>query len=88
MIALLLVTQLLGVVPASPNLQSFVAPPRSSEIIKLLPHKAACKNDLGRLEVSLAMPTALYRQGDRPPKGLKNWADYPDGSLCAVGEAK
>jgi hypothetical protein len=90
MIALLLTAQLLGVVPASPNIQNFVAPapPRSSEIIRSLPRKAVCKGDPARTETSLAMPTALYRQGDRPAKGLKNWADYPDATICEVGDAK
>jgi len=90
MIALLLAAQLSGVTPANPNFQVFGAPPqdRSGELIKALPHRVACKGDLGRTEVSLATPTALYRKGDRPAKGLKNWADYPDGALCAVEAAK
>ncbi len=90
MIALLLASQIVGVVQSNPNLQSFAAPapPRSSEIIRQLPHRAACKNDLGRLEVSFGQPIALYRQGDRPAKGLKNWADYPDAAICSVDDAK
>ncbi|HLZ74356.1 hypothetical protein [Phenylobacterium sp.] len=90
MIALLLASQIVGMVPSNPNLQAFAAPapPRSSEIIRQLPRKAACRNDLGRLEVSFAQPIALYRQGDRPPKPLKNWADYPDGVSCWVEDAK
>ena len=90
MIALILASQLLGVVPANPNAQAFVAPvaPRSSDLIRTLPRKAVCKNDLSRMEVSFAQPVAVYRQGDRPAKGLKNWVDYPDGALCLVGDAK
>ena len=90
MIALLLAVQLSGAAIAVPRVQDFGAPPlfRSSDIIKSLPRKAVCKNELGRMEVSLAMPTALYRQGDRPVKGLRKWADYPDGVLCAVEDAK
>ena len=89
MIALLLVSQLMGVAPANPNAQPFATPPaRAGELIKVLPHKAACKNDLGRMEVSFGQPVALYRQGDRPPKGLKTWADYPDAMICSVGDAK
>jgi hypothetical protein len=89
MIALLLASQIVGAAPASPP-PGFVSPasPRASEIIRTLPAKAACRNDLGRLEASYATPAALYRQGDRPPKGLKNWADYPDGTLCAVEATK
>ena len=90
MIALLLASQIVGVVSSNPNLQNFAASaaPRSSELIRQLPRKAACKNDPGRLEVSFGQPVALYRQGDRPPKGLKKWADYPDAALCAVEDAK
>ncbi|MGZ3376298.1 MAG: hypothetical protein ACXU8S_06845 [Phenylobacterium sp.] len=90
MIALLLATQIIGAIPANPHVQSFAAPATTgpSEIIRQLPPKAACKNDLGRLEVHFATPAALYRQGDRPPKPLKNWVDYPDGVVCQVGDAK
>jgi hypothetical protein len=90
MIALLIASQLLGMVPSNPNLQNFVAPApaRSAEIIRQLPRKAVCKNDLGRLEVSFATPVALYRKGDRPAKPLQNWVDYPDGAVCLVGDAK
>jgi hypothetical protein len=89
MIALLLASQIVGIIP-NPNLQSFVTPAsaRSSELIKQLPRKAVCKNDPGHLEVSFALPVALYRQGDRPPKALKNWVDYPDGVSCLVEDAK
>ncbi len=88
MIALLLAAQL--AVPFNPNAQTFdaAAPPHSSEIIRFLPHKAACKNDLGRLEASYAQPIALYRHGDRQAKVLKNWIDYPNGVLCSVEAAK
>ena len=90
MIALVLASQLLGVAPANPNAQAFAAPvaPRSSDLIRTLPRKATCKNDLSRMEVSFAQPAAVYRQGDRPARGLKNWVDYPDGALCLVGDAK
>jgi hypothetical protein len=90
MIALVLASQLLGVAPANPNAQAFFTPvaPRSSGLIKTLPRNVACKNDLSRMEVSFAQPAALYRHGDRPAKGLKNWVDYPDGALCLVGDAK
>ena len=87
MIALLLATQIVGVIPAAPP-PNFVTPPRRPDIIMQLPRKAVCKNDPGRLEASFATPAALYRQGDRPPKGLKKWADYPDATMCEVGAAK
>lgn len=88
MIALLLAAQL--AVPFNPNVQTFeaAAPPRPSEIIRFLPHKAACKNELGRMEASYAQPIAIYRQGDRQAKVLKNWIDYPNGVLCSVAAAK
>jgi hypothetical protein len=39
------------------------------------------------MEASLTEPTALYRKGDRPAKGLKRWADYPDAKACLLGDA-
>jgi hypothetical protein len=90
MIALLLAAQISGIVPFNPSIQNFVAPapPHSSEIIKFLPHKAACNPDLGRMEAAYAQPIALYRQSDRPAKVLKNWIDYPNGVMCSVEAAK
>jgi len=41
-----------------------------------------------RMEVSLAEPTALYRKGDRPAKGLREWASYPTPQLCLIGGAR
>jgi len=41
----------------------------------------------GRMEASTLEPLALYRKGDRPAKGLKNWADYPDAKACLLGGA-
>ncbi|HEY3950192.1 hypothetical protein [Phenylobacterium sp.] len=87
MIALLLATQLsaqtLAAPPAAPQ-PSILRP--SSELIRILPGARTCMdNPPGHTEVSLkATPTALYRQGDRPAKGLRKWADYPDGTLCNV----
>lgn len=90
MIALLLIAQISAAAPVSPTVPSFfaAAPRRSSEMIRLLPGRVACKNDVGRMEVGYAQPTALYLPGDRPAKGLRKWADYPDGTLCAVGFAR
>lgn len=87
MIALLLAAQLSGALPVSPDAQIFSTPPalRSQELIRSLPRKAVCKGEPGRLEAALIEPTALYRKGDRPAKGFKRWADYPDGVVCAVG---
>ena len=90
MIALVLASQLLGAAPANPHMQTFAAPAPlpASELIKTLPRTAVCKNELSRMEVSFAQPAALYRHGDRPAKGLKNWVDYPDATMCLVGDAK
>jgi len=91
MIALLLAAQLSGQAPlADPNVQLFGTPPqgRANEIIRTLPAKGACAANPGRMEASLAQPTAVYRKGDRPPHPLTNWADYPNGQLCAVEAAR
>jgi hypothetical protein len=89
MLALLLAAQLSAQMPPSPQLQLFRSPlqSRAAGVIGALPAKA-CDATPGRMEVSLAQPAALYRQGDRPAKGLKKWADYPDGRLCAVEDAR
>lgn len=92
MIALLLAAQLSAqALPAPPATQLFDAPSqvRPSEIIRALPKKGVCGGpNAGRLEVSLAQPAALYRKGDRPAHGLKDWAAYPDGQLCLVEAAR
>lgn len=85
MIALLLAAQLSAALPINPHVQLFDAPPpRSSELIRTLPAKGACVGAPGRMEVSLARPAALYRQGDRPAKVFNYWAAYPDGQVCLV----
>ena len=38
----------------------------------------------GRMETSFE-PAALYRRGDRDPKVLVRWLDYPDGRYCLAG---
>jgi len=63
--------------------RGYVMPTQARGFVRSLPNKA-CGAALGRMEVSMAQPTALYRKGDRPAKGLKNWVDYPDGALCLV----
>jgi hypothetical protein len=90
MIAMLLAAQItaaavphgLGIETVPPP-RGFITPRRTDEIVRTLPNKG-CAAIVGQMEVSLAQPTALYRQGDRPAKGLKNWVDYPDGQLCLV----
>lgn len=87
MIGLLLATQLLAAAPAVPP-QAPAAPPGRSDqqILHPLPARQACAGaPPGHVEVALpATPSALYRDGDRPVKGLRKWADYPDGVVCAV----
>jgi len=90
MLALVLAAQLSVQMPPTPPVQLFKAPVQTNAagVISNLPSKA-CGAPLGRMEVSLpTQPTALYRQGDRPAKGLKKWADYPDGQVCLVEDAR
>ncbi len=86
MIALPFAAQLSAQSPGNPHVQLFDAPPpaRASELIRALPAKGACPGAPGRMEVSAAQPAALYRKGDRPAHGLKDWVDYPNGQLCLV----
>lgn len=91
MIAMLLLAQLgaaqlmAAEVPRNPP-GNFVSP--RAEIIQTLPKAVACMGSAGRLEASLAEPAALYRKGDRPAKGLRRWADYPQASVCLVGSGR
>jgi hypothetical protein len=89
MIALILAAQLSLQPLAQPPV---LAPPpplgrRSGDLIRTLPNKDLCNANPGHLEVSLAQPAqpaALYRRGDRPPNGLRDWVAYPNGQLCLV----
>lgn len=90
MIAMLLAAQIAAAavphsvgIETAPPPQGFITPLRSDEIARTLPGKG-CAPAVGQMEVSMAQPTALYRRGDRPARGLKNWVDYPDGQLCRV----
>jgi len=84
-IALALAAQLSAQSPSLPSALLLRPPPlRSSELIRTLPNRAVCDGSPGRLEASTAQPVALYRKGDRPAKGLRNWIDYPQGALCLV----
>ena len=91
MIAILLAAQIAAAaVPqgSSPGIvpppRGFITPLRTNELVRTL-RGHGCSGNIGRMEVSMAQPTALYRKGDRPAKGLKNWIDYPTGQLCLVG---
>jgi hypothetical protein len=89
MIALVLAAQLAAQPLTNPNAQAFRAPsPKASELIRAFPRKSACMGNVGRLEVSMGQPIALYRKGDRPATGLKDWAAYPEPSFCLVEDAK
>ena len=74
--------------PGAGGSRASMTMPRGEPLTSQLPRKSVCKGDPARMEVSLAEPIALYRKGDRPAKGLKNWADYPDGVLCAVADVR
>ena len=90
MIAMLLAAQITAAaLPQGVPLET-IPPPRGyfmplPGLIRALPAKN-CPG-AGRLEVSFGKPIALYRYGDRPAKGLRRWADYPDPYICAVGTA-
>lgn len=88
MIAMLLIAQL-SAAPITPAVQQ-ITPPRTELAASLLarPKAHPCIANLGRMEISLAEPTALYRKGDRPAKGLKEWASYPEPQLCLIGGAR
>ena len=84
MIALLLAAQLSAAAPqAQPPA---AAPPTKGDFVQLLqrPKASNCLGNIGQMEVSFVRPAALYRQGDRPARGLRKWADYPEPMLCAV----
>jgi hypothetical protein len=92
MIAMLLIAQLSSEigrfsppdpVARAPAVQPYrVDPDMPGGLLRIKP-KGDCPG-AGRLEASLPEPTALYRHGDRPAKGLKKWADYPDPKACLV----
>jgi hypothetical protein len=84
MIALLLAAQLSAQTPASPQGHNLLTP--RSGVISNLPRKAC--GDPSRIEALVTQPAALYRKGDRPPRPLLNWADYPDGQVCPVEAAR
>jgi hypothetical protein len=86
LVAQLAAAQLIGAdAPRNPP-GAFASP--KAEIIQTLPRASACMGNVGRLEASLAEPAALYRKGDRPAKGLRRWADYPQASVCLIGAAR
>jgi hypothetical protein len=96
MIAMLLAAQLsagiphglpLDVVPSPRGGITRIVPTQENGLIRILPRlKSECPG-AGRLEASLAEPTALYRAGDRPAVALRKWIDYPDGRGCLVEAA-
>jgi hypothetical protein len=87
MIAMLLAAQIgAAALPQGLALEA-VPPPRgyispTTSVFRVLPARN-CPG-AGRMETSFAKPAALYRSGDRPAKGLRRWADYPEPRLCAV----
>jgi hypothetical protein len=84
MIALLLAAQLSADIARGP---AAGIPAPKSDLIRTLPKAQACFGGAGRMEVSLAQPTALYRSGDRPAAPLRKWVDYPEAQHCLVGGA-
>jgi hypothetical protein len=84
MIALLLAAQLSAATPQAQTPD--VVPPTRGDFVQLLQRRKAtsCIGNIGQMEISFAQPAALYRKGDRPARGLRKWADYPEPMLCAV----
>jgi hypothetical protein len=96
MIALLLAAQLSGAIvdePPSKAAAAAIASGRATVVSPLSDRplqvivKGGCATHNGRVEVSLGEPTALYRQGDRPAKGLRDWVSYPAPHYCLIGGA-
>lgn len=87
MIALLLAAQLSAAAPqAQPPA---VVPPAKGDFVELQRRKATnCIGNIGQMEVSYLKPAALYRHGDRPPQGLRRWADYAEPMLCIVSTGR
>lgn len=84
MIALLLAVQLSAQPLVTPRVEAPAPSGRLPGFIRTPPSKGLCAGNPGHLEVSLAEPAALYRRGDRPPKGLRDWVSYPNPRLCLV----
>jgi hypothetical protein len=74
--------EIMGARPPS----NFVTPQARSEIITRLKPAGPC-GAAGRMEAAYAVPTALYRHGDRPAKFYSRWQDYPDARGCLLGGA-
>jgi hypothetical protein len=96
MIAMLLAAQLSAEIVRGMPVD--VVPPRDPALVRMaaapgigfvrrLPVAKSCPG-AGRMEASLAEPTALYRHGDRPAVALRKWVDYPDGQFCQVEAVK
>lgn len=64
-----------------------IVPTLGNGLIRVLPMQKGSCPGAGRMEVSLAEPTALYRAGDRPAVALRRWVDYPEGRYCHVEAA-
>ena len=97
MIAMLLAAQLSAEIvrgmpvdqmPPPPNgARVRIVPAQGNGLVRIVPMlKGSCPG-AGRMEASLAEPTALYRAGDRPAVALRRWVDYPDGRGCLVEAA-
>jgi hypothetical protein len=97
MIAMLLAAQLsaeiargmpIDQIPPPPNrARAFIVPTQGNGLVRIVPMlKDSCPG-AGRVETSLAEPTALYRAGDRPAVALRRWVDYPEGRGCLVEAA-
>lgn len=86
MIAMLLAAQLSAEIGR--GMPADVVSPAKGELIRILPRPSRCFGGKGRMEVSFAKPTALYRKGDRPAKMYLRWIDYPAAKTCLTETAR
>jgi hypothetical protein len=76
-----------GQMPPSDAARVRILPTQGNGLVRVLPMLKGNCPGAGRMEASLAEPTALYRAGDRPAVALRRWVDYPDGRGCLVEAA-
>jgi hypothetical protein len=81
MIGLLLAAQIAAAQPVPQPPPLFGGPGDHFIIKRITPSPKACAVS-GRMEAAF-----LYRQGDRDPKLLRRWVDYPQGQYCLAGNA-
>ncbi len=71
--------------PQASNAETFRALPGFPGALARVQRGGRCPV-AGQMEASAREPTALYRKGDRPAKGFRSWASYPEPQLCLTGD--